>query len=103
MSFWSPEEFRDVGATSGTVYLFGSQEKRNRYGSENQRDNFINELNKLHIFNYDLEDFRSGYKKGGSSDYPLHDLSEEEFAKFMVILDGFCFNSKGNIKNRSKK
>ncbi len=60
-----------------------------RYGDDSrERDNFVSMLNKFSIFDYNPVEVVSGRNSSGK----LDELSEEEFANFMSILQEFCFS-----------
>lgn len=70
---------------SGAVYCFMGPE---RYGgSKDERDTFVTELNELLMFNYDDP---SEVRDGRTSAGRLDQLADEEFNRFLDILQRYC-------------
>ena len=68
----------------GAAYCFM---RESRYGgSEEERDEFILELNTLPIFNYDARDVKEGRNSDGSVD----ELTDDEFGRLLEILKRYC-------------
>ena len=72
----------------GTLYCYLNASS---FGDDmKERDSFVDRLNQLSIFDYNPEGVVSGRNSSGR----LYELSEEEFADFMSILQEFCFNNR---------
>ncbi len=73
----------------GTLYCYLNASS---FGDDTkERDSFVDRLNQLSIFDYNPEGVVSGRNSSGR----LFELSEEEFADFMSILQEFCFSKNG--------
>jgi hypothetical protein len=72
----------------GKVYCF--MNPKNYGDSVEERDNFVEELNRLRIFNYNPLGVRDGRTSQGS----LDELSDSEFNEFIRILEKYCCEGK---------